>query len=338
MFGWTESEALGASLTMLMPERYRDAHRAGVARVSDGGEEHVLGGPPSELVGLRADGSEFPIELTLGRWEQDGVPCFTGVVRDVTERRRAQRVLTTQHRVAAALAGASDLEEGVVLALAAIGEGMGWRAGHLWMADDAAGVLSCRGTWHVSDDAREFREESRAMTFARGDGLPGRVWSSGRSLWLEDVSADPLFLRADIATRAGLTAAVGVPVVSAGATRGVVEVFAAGAQRPDAALQEALEAVGNQLGQFLLRREAEAEIAARDRLQRQAAELNDEVVQGLALAHYHLQQAEHEQAAASVAATLAAAKAIVDGLLAGADVEPGQLRRSSAARLRIDTD
>jgi PAS domain S-box-containing protein/hemerythrin-like metal-binding protein len=95
MFGYSESEAIGQSLTLLMPARFRDQHDAGMSRVSAGGEPHVMGNPV-ELAGLRKDGSEFPLELSLGRWQIADNQFFTGVIRDITERKKIERKLENQ--------------------------------------------------------------------------------------------------------------------------------------------------------------------------------------------------------------------------------------------------
>ena len=62
MFGYSEKEALGQPLTILMPERYRESHVQGLRRVCETGETRMIG-RPTELTGLRKDNSEFPIEL-----------------------------------------------------------------------------------------------------------------------------------------------------------------------------------------------------------------------------------------------------------------------------------
>ncbi len=89
IFGYAESEILGQPMTLLMPSRFHDPHRAGVARVAAGGPDHVLG-RVVELYGLRKDGSEFPLELSLAKWASAGGWFFTGIVRDITERKRAE--------------------------------------------------------------------------------------------------------------------------------------------------------------------------------------------------------------------------------------------------------
>ena len=57
---------MGRSLHAILPERFRDLHDKGINRVNSGGERHVIG-TSAQLAGLRKDGSEFPLELTLSR-------------------------------------------------------------------------------------------------------------------------------------------------------------------------------------------------------------------------------------------------------------------------------
>jgi PAS domain S-box-containing protein len=113
MFGYAPAEALGRALTELMPERYRDAHRAGMARFLANGEGRLMGATV-EVEGLRADGSEFPLELSLGTWSQNGQRCFTSVLRDLTDRVHTRRALReAEERFAGAFEGAAV---GLVLA------------------------------------------------------------------------------------------------------------------------------------------------------------------------------------------------------------------------------
>src|SRR5918995_23861 len=92
IFGYSSREVIGQPVTLLMPERYRELCVAGLHRYLQTGEARVVGGT-TELVGLRKDSSEFPIEMSLGETYEDGERLFTSVIRDVTERKRAESAL-----------------------------------------------------------------------------------------------------------------------------------------------------------------------------------------------------------------------------------------------------
>ena len=92
LFGYTEAEIAGHPLTRLMPQRFREQHGAGMHRVRGGGEPKIMG-KPVELIGLRKDGREFPLELSLAQWQIAEDRFFTGVIRDITERKLGEEQL-----------------------------------------------------------------------------------------------------------------------------------------------------------------------------------------------------------------------------------------------------
>jgi len=98
IFGYSEEEVLGKPLTVLMPERYRDPHEKGLEHFRRTGEGPVIG-KVVELAGLKKDGTEFPLELSISTWrkeeeeEEEEEIFFTALVRDITERKRAEKEL-----------------------------------------------------------------------------------------------------------------------------------------------------------------------------------------------------------------------------------------------------
>src|ERR671910_506459 len=109
IFGHKAGEVVGHPVTLLMPERYRDLCVAGLRRYLRTGEAQVVGST-IELVGLRKDGSEFPIEMSLGETHEDGERLFTGVIRDVTERKEAERLIKeSEERIRTLLQNTSDI-------------------------------------------------------------------------------------------------------------------------------------------------------------------------------------------------------------------------------------
>ena len=98
MFGYAQEQVLGKPLTIIIPERYRDAHDEGIRRVSGNGEQRVLG-KTVELSGLRENGEEFPIELSLGIWTIGEQRFFSGIIRDITERKQAEQEIVRANQL-----------------------------------------------------------------------------------------------------------------------------------------------------------------------------------------------------------------------------------------------
>jgi diguanylate cyclase len=95
LLGYGADEVLGRPLTILIPEELREAHERGLDRFLSSGEARILG-RTVELEAVRADGTTFPIEMALSTWTSDEGRFFTGVIRDITERRSVQEKLAHQ--------------------------------------------------------------------------------------------------------------------------------------------------------------------------------------------------------------------------------------------------
>ncbi|WP_372790615.1 ATP-binding protein [Paraconexibacter sp.] len=93
LFGWSADEVLGRSVELVVPPKHRDGHRQGLLRVLGGGQPHVIGRGPVMMSGLRRDGTEVPVELTLATGSQGGHRFFAAVIRDATARQHADEEL-----------------------------------------------------------------------------------------------------------------------------------------------------------------------------------------------------------------------------------------------------
>jgi protein-histidine pros-kinase len=91
IFGYKEDEIAGFEFASLMPEAYRESHRAGFERFRVTGRSQLVG-TTVELEGLKKDGTVFPIELSLASWRSNEGTYFTGIIRDITERKRGEEL------------------------------------------------------------------------------------------------------------------------------------------------------------------------------------------------------------------------------------------------------
>jgi PAS domain S-box-containing protein len=115
-FGYRREEAIGQEMaSLIIPPAFADAHRNGLARYLETGEGPVLG-KRMELTARRADGSEFPVEITITRVHVPGPPLFTGYIRDISNRKRTEADLSLLlERERAARAQAERAQERLAL-------------------------------------------------------------------------------------------------------------------------------------------------------------------------------------------------------------------------------
>lgn len=92
IFGYSADETIGKSLIVMVPDRFRQAYQEAMNRVVSAGESEILS-KTVEVNGLRKDGSEFPLELSLSSWETKEGTFFTGIVRDITARKQVEEEL-----------------------------------------------------------------------------------------------------------------------------------------------------------------------------------------------------------------------------------------------------
>jgi PAS domain S-box-containing protein len=104
LFGYTQEEAVGQPLTLIIPPRYRDAHRQGFERLQSTGQARILG-RTIEVYGLRKDRQEFPAELSLGRGLASEETFYSGIIRDISERKQAEHAMS---RLAAIVESSND--------------------------------------------------------------------------------------------------------------------------------------------------------------------------------------------------------------------------------------
>jgi len=93
MLGYTASEAIGGPLERFIPERFRNVHRAHISNFGETGVTNRAMNALGVILGQRASGEEFPIETSISQIEIEGKKLYTVILRDITERKRAEEEL-----------------------------------------------------------------------------------------------------------------------------------------------------------------------------------------------------------------------------------------------------
>ena len=204
---------------------------------------------------VRKDNSVAWVNVNMIVLRDDaGAPVRTvGIIEDITERKRFAQRVAMQAAIGRVLAEAATLAEAMPRILRALGEGEGFAFGAWWEKDADSTSFRCVNTWSA-DPARtaELENQSRVLVAARGVGVPGKVWETGRVV--HENRLGPGFPRAEAAARAGVPAALAFPLLLRGEMAGVLEFFAAEIPEVDPTL---IETLGGQIGLYLERKRAE---------------------------------------------------------------------------------
>jgi PAS domain S-box-containing protein len=97
IFGYTSDEAIGQPLTLIIPNELHQRHEKGIERMNQRKKPHVIG-KVLELKAIKKNGEEFPIELTLGSWDNDGKRYYSGIIRDITEKKKAELIILDEKK------------------------------------------------------------------------------------------------------------------------------------------------------------------------------------------------------------------------------------------------
>jgi PAS domain S-box-containing protein len=218
-----------------------------------------------------------------GEWvrNQAGqVAWMYGVLVEITDRveaeharRRLERRVATEHRIAHLLVESSSLREAGARLIAALAELVGADVAALWMPE--ADALHGVAVWARDDRVfAPFLWASTTRTFARGEGLPGRVWATGAATVIANLRLDTNFPRIGVAESLGLTSAIAMPVAVGEEFFGVMEFFGMRPLEADEDLLGSLAAIGHEIAQSVRRIIAETEVVRLNRdLQQHVLEL-----------------------------------------------------------------
>jgi PAS domain S-box-containing protein len=175
------------------------------------------------------------------------------------EQRRTEAALALLQRVTLEVARADDLEAALELVLKHVCHATGWTTGESWLPNLDGTRLERGPACYGGEEAlQRFHAACESITFAPGEGLPGRVWQSGQPLWVPDIGVFPNFCRTELAPEVGLRTAVVIPVPANGGIAAVLVFFHSEVREQDERFVGLAGSVAAQLGSLIQRKRTEA--------------------------------------------------------------------------------
>ncbi|MGP1677588.1 MAG: PAS domain S-box protein [Burkholderiales bacterium] len=247
IFGYAEAEVIGKSLKLLMPQRYQDRYLDYMQRVQSGDERGVIG-ELVELVGRRRDASEFPLEMSLADWTAGERRFFTGIIRDVSERKANEAKIQRLTQLYAALSQCNQAivrcssEEELFPQICRVTVQFGgMKAARISLVDpDTRMVRVAAGFGYRSDDLQNL-EVSVDADNPYGRGPTGTAMRENRPFWCQDFMNDPLTAPwHERGARMGWGAAAALPLHRNGVVVGAFVLFEGEANAFDESRRELL--------------------------------------------------------------------------------------------------
>jgi len=259
MFGWSEKELMGrpAPLFSLGAEG-EGAHQ----------REAILRGDTFadvEAVRIRKDGTPISVSISAApvRDATGQAVSYLTIIADVTERKRAEQRQDLENAITLLLADARSLEEVMPRVIEIICESLKFAYGARWVVDNKQHVLRCAETWCVPDHKVEAFRALSATRTEKAD-LPGgfmrRVWATSVPYWMENIAQDTTLERRSAALEARLQHGFAFPILIGGEFFGALEFFGYNSRMRDERIVELAHTMGSQIGQFIARKQAEANL------------------------------------------------------------------------------
>ena len=193
---------------------------------------------------------------------QDGTISKLEIFRDITEHKYAEAGKSLLQSITQEISEAESFHSALKIVLQKVCETTGWVFGETWVPSSDGTRLECSPSWYSSSEGlKKFRSNSEKFTFLPGVGLPGRVWTSKRPAWVEDVTKDTNFPRAAIAMEAGIRAGAAIPILAGKEIVAVMDFFMLELKKEDERFIKFISSIAAQIGLVMQRKKAERRLA-----------------------------------------------------------------------------
>jgi PAS domain S-box-containing protein len=255
MYGFPAKEALGKMTHQLLQTRHPESLERIRKKLQ---RDHHWSG---ELTHTRKDGMKVVVisRWSLDRHAKDQPPSILETNTEITDRKRSEQQTAINLAVSRILSGSPALTDAAPRILQAVCQTLRWEVGGFWVPTPDDSVLRCLKIWESrAGKFPKFKAVSRKLKLAPGVGLPGRIWTNLKPAWVSDITKDTNFPRGPVAVGEGLHGTFAFPISFGKQFVAVMEFFSPEIREPDEDLLKTFSSIGNQMGQFVQRKRAEA--------------------------------------------------------------------------------
>ncbi len=246
---------------------------------------------------LKKDEGIYDLDMAVETIPQSREIIF--IIRDDTDRREAEkkrvalvsahvarneaekreRNITIQYQVTRILSESTTYQKAIYETLKVVGQSLGWSFGALWTVHKYKDMMTLEECWQSSHlKISAFKKTTEKLDFYEGEDLPGRVWSTQKPLWVDDVMLDEEFTRITAARKTGLHAAFVFPIINNNQFFGAIEFYSKNFQQPDKEIMTIMSAIGIQIFQYYERKLAEEKLKRSERQYRLVVENSYDLV------------------------------------------------------------
>lgn len=306
LFGYSESELVGREINAIAAVGESLHTLSQESQLSPTKGEVICTAKTGEKLTVAFSCTTIPTEINSISDTRIDTQDFLYIGRDVTDKKRASKRKVAQYVTTRILSASETTKKAIAAILPVICDSLGWDTAELWMPEVGEKLLSgtkskreipisdptllrCVASWtKPSISIPKFREFAKQITFAEGEGLPGRVWASGSPEWMADVVENEIFIRREIASEEGLHGAFGFPILgdyeqemSTKSVLGVMTFFSLEVQSFDEELIQTMATIGSQIGQFIKRKQAESALRESEEKLRDLFENASDLIQSI---------------------------------------------------------
>lgn len=268
-FGYARDEMLGQPIETLLPAPYRDRHTRHRARFFSGPTSRPMGAG-LDLAGQRKDGSQFPVDVSLSPIPTSRGLVISAAIRDITERRRNERMFELLRQVAIAANGAVSVDDAFRSCLAQICSYSALPVGHVYQVESDQ-LLVPTSLWHLPSASvwGPLRDVSMRSVLQADDSFLGTVLTTRRAIWL--AVGDPSVPMVRPLGKLGVRTACAIPVLVGSEVTHVIELFSPKLEPEDPALLDLQ--LGTVIGRVVERARAQDQRVYAEALERTNREL-----------------------------------------------------------------